>query len=229
MFESRVFVRDSGRSAATAIQSARWLACSLTALVLTAGGWPTAAKADIITFSDTTETVSMSQSGSSLSQISSFPCPTTGVILSLETCFQTYQKAGGASLVAVVTPSGESFAPGNGLAVEIFDQDGITPSDILLLSVLPDNQVQLEFDSDIDGSNLSIEKDIVLLTLQGVQFLPSLTETGGVQDGFTLVWTQGSNDLVRFSSDIDPVPEPSSIVLLGGLLLGFSYLLRKRV
>lgn len=228
MFESRVLVRDSERNAATARQSARLLTCSLTALVLTVGGWPTAGKADTITFSDTTETMSMSQSGSSLSQISNFPCPGTGVIFPLEVCSQNYQKAGGFTLVDVVSSSGQSFAtqPGNVFAVEIFEQDGTTPSDILLLSVQSDNQVQLELDSDIEGP-LLIDKDLVLLTLNGARFLPSLTETGGVQDGFTLVWTQGSNDLVQFSSDIDAVPEPSSIVLLGGLLVGFSYFLRK--
>jgi hypothetical protein len=216
MFESRVLVRDSERNAVR--QLARLLTCSLTALVLTVGGWPTAAKADIISFSDTTETMSMSQSGSSLSQISNSPCPGTGAFLGLEVCSQNYQKVGGFTLVDVVSPSGQSFAtqPGNVFAVEIFDQDGTTPSDVLVLSVKTDNQIQLEFDS---GSDLLIEKYVVLLTLQGARFLPSLTETGGVQDGFTLVWNQGSNDLVQFSSDIDAVPEPSSIVLLGGLLV----------
>ncbi|HEV3200514.1 MAG TPA: PEP-CTERM sorting domain-containing protein [Bryobacteraceae bacterium] len=166
----------------------------------------------------------MSQSGSSLSQIGSSSCPATGVIISVEVCSQNYQKVGGFTLVDV-SSSGQSFAthPRGLFAVEIFDQDGTTPSDVLLLSVQSDNQVQLEFDSDIEGS-LGIYKDLVLLTLLGARFLPSLTETGGVQDGFTLVWTQGSKDLVQFSSD---VPEPSSIVLLGGLLVGFSYFLRK--
>lgn len=216
MFESRVFVRDSERNAVS--QLARLLTCSLTALVLTVGGWPTAAKADIISFSDTTETMSMSQSGSSLSQISNSPCPATGAIIPLEVCFQNYQKVGGFTLVDVVSSSGQSFAtqPGDVFAVEIFEQDGSTPSDVLVLSVQTDNQIQLEFDS---GSDLLIDKYLVLLTLGGARFLPSLTETGGVQDGFSLVWTQGGNDLVQFSSDIDAVPEPSSIVLLGGLLV----------
>lgn len=230
MFESRVLVRHSERNAATARQSARLLTCSLTALVLTVGGWPTAGKADTITFSDTTETMSMSQSGSSLSQTSSFPCPAPGVIISpgvilpLEVCFQNYQKVGGFTLDHVVS-SGQSFArpPGDVFALEIFEQDGTTPSDVLVLSVQPDNQVQLEFASDIEGT-LLIDKYLLLLTLGGARLLPSLTETGGVQDGFTLVWTGGSNDLVQFSSD---VPEPSSIVLLGGLLVGLSYFLRK--
>jgi hypothetical protein len=165
--------------------------------------------------------MSMSQSGSSLSQIGNSPCPATGAIIPLEMCSQTYQKAGGFTLVDVVASSGQSFAtqPGDVFAVEIFEPDGTTPSDVLVLSVQTDNQIQLEFDSDIDGSPLLIDKYLVLLTLQGARFLPSLTETGDVQDGFSLVWTQGSNDLVQFSSDIDPVPEPSSIVLLGSLLV----------
>jgi hypothetical protein len=219
LFKSRVLVRDSERNAVS--QLARLLTCSLTALVLTVGGWPTAAKADIISFSDTTETMSMSQSGSSLSQTSNSPCPGTGAVFPLEVCSQTYQKVGGFTLVNVVSSSGQSFAtqPGEVFAEEIFEPDGTTPSDVLVLSVQTDNQIQLEFDSDIEGSSLLLDKYLVLLTLGGAKFLPSLSETGGVQDGFTLVWSQGSNDLVQFSSDIDPVPEPSSIVLLGGLLV----------
>ena len=57
-----------------------------------------------------------------------------------------------------------------------------------------------------------------------------LTETGGVQPGVTITWSNGATDTVSFQSDTDSiVPEPSSLLLLGGGLLVVAGYLKRRL
>ena len=57
-----------------------------------------------------------------------------------------------------------------------------------------------------------------------------LTETGGVQIGATIAWNNGGTDTVSFKSDTDSmVPEPASLMLLGGGLLVVAGYMKRRL
>lgn len=58
-----------------------------------------------------------------------------------------------------------------------------------------------------------------------------LTETGVVQTGVTIEWNKdGGTDTVKFQSDTDStVPEPASLILLGGGLLVVGGYLKRRL
>jgi PEP-CTERM motif-containing protein len=53
-----------------------------------------------------------------------------------------------------------------------------------------------------------------------------VTETGGVQTGVTITWSNGAKDTVSFKSD---TPEPTSLMLLGGGLLVVAGYLKRRL
>jgi len=57
---------------------------------------------------------------------------------------------------------------------------------------------------------------------------PSKNENGNVQDAFTLHWNDGTSDTIQFRSDVDPVPEPGTIVLFGSSLVMAGGFLRRR-
>jgi len=43
---------------------------------------------------------------------------------------------------------------------------------------------------------------------------PCVEETGGIQPGGSLHWSDGTVDIIQFQSDVSEIPEPSTVILL---------------
>jgi hypothetical protein len=57
---------------------------------------------------------------------------------------------------------------------------------------------------------------------------PVIIENGDIQTAFTLSWSDNTSDTIEFRSNLDPVPEPGTLVLFGSSLVMASGFLRRR-
>jgi hypothetical protein len=178
-------------------------------------------RADEVTFNDLTDTVTAtvtaSASGSSvtINQCGIFTVPLHGTAVSVEGCLAT-----------IVGPANSrSFeAP---LLTLIGGPNGNVSDEIIVLSDFSDkNKLQVIFASDPEIPGTS-EIGLACSTFPtGCQ----LTETGGVQPGIAITWSNGAKDTVSFQSDAESiVPEPSSLMLLGGGLIMVAGYLKRRL
>jgi hypothetical protein len=103
----------------------------------------------------------------------------------------------------------------------ILDPDGLTLSDTLQITSAAGSDLFVStFHSDIEGATL--------LPLPGGT---PITEDGTVQKVATIALNggfAGQNFNVQFQSDIDAVPEPASVLLLGTLLVGLAATVRRK-
>jgi PEP-CTERM motif len=194
----------------------------LTSLLAVALVLAVPARADVVTFNDLTDTLTATvTSGASGSQVTINECGIFTIELkprspvSVEGCRATF-----------VGPAGStSFtAP---LLTLIGGDNGNVSDAILVLSDFSDkNELEVIFASDIDIPGKSGIGVACNTFPTGCQ----VTETGGVQPGITITWSNGAKDTVSFQSDAESiVPEPSSLMLLGGGLLVVAGYLKKRL
>ena len=180
------------------------------------------AHADEVTFNDLTDTVRATvTSSTSGSKITINECG----IFSVPLGPRTSVSAEGCLATIVGPANSSSFeAP---LLTLIGGANGNVSDEIIVLSDFSDkNKLQVIFVSDPEIPGKS-EIGLACSTFPtGCQ----VTETGGVQPGITITWGNGAKDVVSFQSDTDSiVPEPSSLVLLGGGLLVVGGYLKRRL
>jgi PEP-CTERM motif-containing protein len=175
------------------------------------------ARADTITFVDTSNTITVTHDGSDHT-VALFNTQTS----SFGSCSadETFQCD-----VFISSPAGATTAsPPTSLNIA---EAGVDPtlavSDYLDVPTIEDSPSYLViFASDRPNDPSST---IGLTPIPG----PVTTETGGVQTAFTLSWTDGTSDTIRFQSDLDPVPEPGTLTLFGSGILSLVGLARKRL
>jgi hypothetical protein len=177
------------------------------------------ARADEVTFNDLGDTVSTtvtsSSSGSSVTidLCGIFSVPFHGTAVSVEGCKATI--AGPADSDSFKAPLLTLIGGDNG---KISDAIIVTPD------VLDDNKLHVIFASDLEIPGTP-GIGVACSTIPGDC---QVTETGGVQPGVTITWGNHATDIVSFKSDTDSiVPEPSSLILMGGGLLVVGYLKRR--
>jgi hypothetical protein len=179
------------------------------------------ARADEVTFNDLTDTVSAtvtsSSSGSSVTidQCGLFSVTIRGTAVSVEGCKAT-----------IVGPANSSSFQARTLTLIGGDSGNVSDAIIVTPDILNDNKLHVIFASDpeIPGTpGIGVACSTVLGGCQ-------VTETGGVQSGLTITWSNHKTDTINFKSDTDSiVPEPSSLVLLGGGLLAVGGYLKRRL
>jgi len=178
------------------------------------------AQADQVTFNDLTDTVSAtitpSSSGSSVTidQCGLFSVMIHGTAVSVEGCKAT-----------ITGPRNSDSFRAPLLTLIGGDNGRISDAIIVMPDVFSDNKLHVIFASDpeIPGTP---GFGVACSTVGGCQ----VTETGGVQPGVTIAWSNGQTDIVSFQSDTDSiVPEPSSLILLGGGLLAVAGYLKRRL
>jgi hypothetical protein len=155
------------------------------------------ASADTITFSDTTDTISVGQTGSQhgvfLINTSTGPGDCTS---------ETDQ-----CLVSITSPTGAT-PTSSAISLNIAEA-GINPTVAVsdyVQAILGTNSYVVIFASDPPADP---NGPLGLSPLAGA---PSISETGGIQTAFTLNWSDGTSDTVKFQSDLDAtVPEPSAV------------------
>jgi hypothetical protein len=179
------------------------------------------ARADVVTFNDLTDTVKAKiTSSTSGSKVTINECG----ILTIELKPRSPVSVEGCMATIVGPANSSSFkAP---LLTLIGGDKGNVSDAILVFSDFSDkNKLQVIFASDLEipgkpGIGVACNTFFIGCTV---------TETGGVQPGITITWSNGAKDTVSFKSDAEGmVPEPSSLTLLGGgLLLVGGYLKRR--
>jgi len=179
------------------------------------------ARASEVTFNDLTDTVSAtvtsSSSGSSVTidQCGLFSVTIRGTAVSVEGCKAT-----------IVGPANSSSFQARTLTLIGGDSGNVSDAIIVTPDILNDNKLHVIFASDpeIPGTpGIGVACSTVLGGCQ-------VTETGGVQSGLTITWSNHKTDSINFQSDTDSiVPEPSSLVLLGGGLLVVGGYLKRRL
>ena len=102
---------------------------------------------------------------------------------------------------------------------DVLETDGITLSD------------RVVWDFGANGTLLKFGSDPTFPDISGAGFLGTVVETGSLQYLFG-PWSSGgggANSLyVRVQSDVDPVPEPGTMMLLGSGLVGLAGWGRKK-
>lgn len=168
-------------------------------------------QADEITFLDSTETLSFSTSSPRITGIFN----SCGNVPGMEVC-----------TVAIFAPSGSTFLDDTVGVEPIGEADG-TISDFTVVNPVGGGSAALvTFGSDLPGHTFGS------CTVFGAGGCP-ITEDGMVQIAGIIEWADAAGnitvtDTVKFQSDVEPVPEPTSLVLLGGGLLAVVGYVKKR-
>lgn len=174
------------------------------------------ARADEVRFNDLGDKVSAksmpsaSPSTVKIGKCGLFNITILGTPVSVEGCMAT-----------IVGPA--SFSAADTRLVTLIGGDNGNISDAII--VTPDlsaNTVHVLFASDPDLPRVS-GIGVACTTVGGCQVI----ESGGIQDGVKIKWSNGVTDTVHFQSDV--VPEPSSLLLLGSGLLAIAGYLKKRL
>jgi hypothetical protein len=162
------------------------------------------AKADIFLFSDITDVVTITSSGTRLFDF----CPGG------PTCSPSF-LAGEYAFGYISGPAVDPGLPPEqvvdssftlGVTIWIADSSGAFVSDRLATNNFGD-VVGLDFLSDADNSGTS---PTLCADVGGCQ----LIEDGTIQTIGTVTWTDGTVDTIQIQSDVNKVPEPSTILLL---------------
>jgi hypothetical protein len=176
------------------------------------------ARADNVIFHDTTDTVTATTSASdptnpriTISQCGiTTPDPVFGTGLLLEACTATVSAPSGATAISLTGPFSTVFGEGDG-----------TVSDFIASTFnLPTTTIEFLSDTSVG------------IPCSGACVV---TEDGTVQSFGTLTWLDKNGavlatDNVSFQSDVEVVPEPASVALLGsGLLSIIGYTRRRRL
>ena len=180
------------------------------------------ARADVVTFNDLTDTVTATiTSSTSGSKVTINECG----ILTIELKPRSPVSVEGCMVTIVGPANSSSFkAP---LLTLIGGDNGNVSDAILVSSDFSDkNKLRVIFASDLEipgKPGIGVPCDTFPIGCQ-------VTETGGVQPGITIKWSHGAKDTVSFQSDVmSIVPEPSSLMLLGGGLLLVGVYLKRRL
>jgi hypothetical protein len=179
------------------------------------------ARADEVTFNDLTDTVAAtitpSTSGShvTINECGIFSVPFHGTAVSVEGCKAT-----------IVGPANSRSFDARLLTLIGGDNGNVSDAILVLSNFSDKNELQVIFASDL-GIPGEPGIGVPCSTVPGGC---QLTETGGVQPGVKITWSNGAMDTVSFQSDTDSIaPEPSSLLLLGGGLLVVAGYLKRRL
>ena len=200
-------------------RSAR-LAAGLICLLGMAAALAVPVRADEVTFHDLTDTVTATVASTSsgshvaIDLCGIFSIPFNGTSVSVEGC------------KATITGPAASRSFRAPLLTLIGGDNGNVSDAILVLSSLTNsNQLEVVFASDLGTPNEPGLGAPCSAFPGGCQ----ATESGSVQTGLTITWSNGAKDKVHFASDAEGsgvVPEPASLLLLGSALLAFACLKR---
>ena len=180
------------------------------------------ARADVVTFHDLTDTVTATvTSSTSGSKVTINECG----LLSIELKPRSPVSVEGCRATIVGPANSTSFTVP--LLTLIGGDNGNVSDAILVLSDFSDkNKLQVIFASDLEIPG----KPGIGMACDTFPHSCQVTETGGVQAGATITWSNGATDTVSFQSDAEGmVPEPSTLTLLGGGLLLLGGYLKKRL
>jgi hypothetical protein len=176
------------------------------------------ASADTITFVDTTDTIMVLHDGSQHT-VTLFNTQTSmsGSCSALENYQCDVFIASPNHATTTTSPIGLNIAEPGVDPTQAVSDYVTTPTPLNSTSYL------VIFASDPPGDPGAV------LGLTPIAGAPSTSEDGGVQDAFTLSWSDGTTDTIRFQSDLDPVPEPGTIVLFGSGLASVIGLVRRKI